>query len=59
MRMPRRIRERWLRFRDENGFPKITPMAKLHKKRGTRPATPEQFEAVCAAEGVLPPDGEG
>jgi hypothetical protein len=55
----KRARERWLRFRDEHGFPKITPMAKLYRKQGLRPASAEEFEAVCAAEGIGPPDGEG
>jgi hypothetical protein len=31
----------------------------MDRLRGTRPATPEEFEAVCEAEGVGPPDGEG
>jgi hypothetical protein len=37
----------------------ITPIDELYAERGMRVATPEEFEAVCAAEEMLPPDGEG
>jgi hypothetical protein len=36
--------------------PAITPMAELHAKRGTSPASHEDFERVTAA---FPSDGEG
>lgn len=36
--------------------PAITPMAELDKKRGTRPASEEDFERVAEH---LPTDGEG
>ncbi len=36
----------------------ITPMAELDAKRGTRPASAEDFERVCEELGVEG-DGEG
>ena len=36
--------------------PPITPMAELHAKRGSRPATREEFDRLF---GHLPTDGEG
>ena len=36
--------------------PAITPMAELHAKRGTKPASAEDFERLTAD---YPTDGEG
>lgn len=36
--------------------PAITPISELDEKRGTKPASPEDFERLA---GDLPTDGEG